>query len=85
MNRAELRTRVAGWEEPCHPGSACIAHNNPLSPTMQPKSHRASHAGTPSALPARERRLGMGIAGRAAASVNARGLHDLMQRVTLGA
>ena len=38
MRLTEFRTRVAGWEEPCHPGSACVPHNNPLSPTMQPNS-----------------------------------------------
>jgi hypothetical protein len=37
------RTRVAGWEEPRHPGSACIAHNNPQPPTLQPISRPASH------------------------------------------
>ena len=40
---AEVRTRVAGWEEPCHPGSCMRRHCNPLSPTMQPISHLSSH------------------------------------------
>jgi hypothetical protein len=35
----KLKTRVAGWEEPCHPGSGSGAHSIPLSPTMQPNSH----------------------------------------------
>ncbi len=39
----KLKTRVAGWEEPCHPGSGSSAHSNPLSPTMQPNSHRLPH------------------------------------------
>ena len=43
------KTRVAGWEEPCHPGSACGAHSNPLPPTMQPDSHPLSHHGLPRA------------------------------------
>ena len=39
----EFKTRVAGWEEPCHPGSACVAHSIPPPPTMQPNSHSLSH------------------------------------------
>jgi len=34
---------VAGWEEPCHPGSGSGAHSIPLSPTMQPKYHLLPH------------------------------------------
>jgi hypothetical protein len=39
----KLKTRVAGWEEPCHPGSGSVAHSIPLSPTMQLKTHPLPH------------------------------------------
>jgi hypothetical protein len=41
MRTSEIRTRVAGWEEPCHPGSAMHDHAHaPLYPTL---SHNATH------------------------------------------
>ena len=40
MRTGEFRTRVAGWEEPCHPGSAMHDHARvPLYPTF---SHDAT-------------------------------------------